>query len=301
MNHTIPLSARAPRAFTPPTLAKKHDAACETWASSKAKSRGKKPALPRFFIAVPTLTEKDTIGQLMFELGLVPITRDQTRMATLKALLNDDRDDDAAALEGFWQKKELHEAQLEIWDEQERQRRLDQLADPDTERQPFEQPEDPTTMRERIHAQEVVDEMVAKTPALRKLLAAQTTYTKRYQTMTMRVHLRGWEGLETQRVADTGPDMPELVTEECLEELREEIGRDAWLELHRNIDAMYALSPEEVGNFASPSESGSNPDGSSKEGELETASGDSTGPETETKSSSAPIPEPASDQTTEPS
>lgn len=299
MSQHIPLTARAPRRFTPPTLQRKNDADRTAWAESKEKSRGPKPPLPVFYIAVPTLAEKDTIGQLMFELGLTPTTRDQIRMATLKALLNDDREDDATFLEGFWHQKEIHENQLDIWQEQETQRRLDELADPTTKREPFEEPADPTSLRDRIRAQELVDGVVAQTYELRKLLAAQSTYTTRYATMTMRVHLRGWEGLETQREAEGGNGMPDLVTEDCLDRLRDEIGRDAWRELHRNIDAMYSLSAEEVGNSGSPSENVSSPVGSSKGDAPETDSGASIGPDETMKSSSEPTPEAESGQTTE--
>lgn len=296
MKSTIPLTARAPRAFTPPTLEAKHQAALEEYTGPKKGA----PAKPVFFIAVPTLLERETIGQLMFELGAMPVTRDTIRNATLEALIarDDDGEEDAAWLEGHWQQTEIYEDQLEIWQQQENQRLIDEWHDPSKKREAFPMPEALTSLKDRIRAKNLVDEVVARDARVRRLLAAQTRYGKQYEIMGMRVHLRGWEGLETTRSAVGGDGLPDLVTEECAEALREEIGTDAWRELWQSIDSMYGLSKEEVGNSGSPLENGSTGGGSKSAGP-ETDTGISSGTPTETKSSSPPSPGSASDQTTE--
>ena len=301
MQMTIPLTARSPRAFTPPTLARKHDEECEAWAKSKSKSRGPKPEKPVFMLAVPTLSEKETIGQLMFELGVYPTSRDSVRNATLEALLEhggEKAEDDAAWLEGHWQKTEIYEQQLELWQEQENQRLLDQWQNPKTAREAFPMPEPMTDVRDRIKAHKMVDGIIARDATVRRMLAAQTRYGRVYEIMSVRVHLRGWQGLETQREAVSELHLPDIVTEESIDALREEIGRDAWRELWAEIDSMYALTKAEVGNSDSPGESEPTKDGS-KPGKRKTGSGTSNGTRKARKSSSQPTPEPESDQTTE--
>lgn len=300
MNTTIPLTARAPRSFTPPTLARQHDQATEKWAKSKAKNRGPKPVLPVFFLAVPTLSERETIGNLMFELGVYPVTRETVRNATLEALMLADEEkgeDDAAWLESHWQASELYEEKLELWREKETQRQIDVWQNNKLKDEPLPMPDQMTSVRDRIKARNMVDEVVRNDSNVRRLLSAQTTYGTSYELMSMRVHLRGWEGLETQREAISERFRPDIVTEECIEKLREEIGDAAWKELYVTIDSMYSLSREEVGNSDSPSESEQSQDGSKPE-KAATDAGDSSGTASETSSSSEPTPDLESDKTT---
>lgn len=301
MQMTIPLTARTPRAFTPPTLARKHDEAQQAWAKSEAKSRGPKPEQPVFMIAVPTLSERETIGQIMYELGVYPTSRETVRNATLEAILEhngETAEEDAAWLEGHWQQNELYEDQLELWQQQENQRLIDEWQNPKSKREAFPMPEPMNSVRDRIKAKNMVDAVVARDRTVRRLLAAQTRYGRIYEIMSMRVHLRGWQGVKTQREAVSDQYLPEIVTEESIEKLREEIGLVAWREIWASIDGMYALGAEEVGNSDSPSENESTSDGS-KQGEEKTDSGTSNGTAEEHKSSSQPTPDQESGQTTE--
>lgn len=301
MRTTIPLTARAPRAFTPKALLDQYEERREAWSRTPSKKRAERPEKPVFYIAVPTLTERDTIGQLMFELGIVPVTRDDIRHATLRAAIENEDDENAeetaAWLEGFWLQKEIDDNQLELWQEQENQRLIDQWADPETKREPFPRPEPVTTLKDRMRAKDIVDAIVARSPSVRRLVGEQQAYSKKYDLLSMRVHLRGWQGLKTEREAEGGPGMPDLVTEECLEALRDEIGNAAWREIALSIDGMYSLSAGEVGNFGSPQGSGSTSDGSTPV-KPKTDSGTSLGSEKAEPSSSEPTPAPASEATT---
>lgn len=283
---TIPLTAREPRAFTPPSLEARYEASLP-----KKPKKGKKlPPKPQFYIAVPTLAERETIGSIMFELGVIQVSRETTRNATLEAAIEMYGEDEALWLESHWQQTDLWEGLLDIWEEQERQRLLDNLANPKkAEKEPAPKPEPLTTLKDRLKAKRLVDEIIAKDAPLRTLLARQTRYGREYEIMSMRVHLRGWQGLETQREAASGDNAPEIVTEDCIMALREEVGQHAWRELFREIDDQYGLSAEEVGNSDSPPESGLPPTGSTPTPPKE--SGDSHGTSTEQKSSSEPAPE----------
>lgn len=296
----VPLTARDPRPFTPATLAKRHEDALEE--HQKAGGKGKKPPKPVFYIAVPTLTERETIGSLMFELGLVQVSRDTVRNATLEeclALLGDEGEETALFLESHWQQTAFYEDQLELWAEQEQQRMLDEWENPATKREALPQPPQLTTLNDRLRAKRVVDEIVSQSQRLRRLLAQQTRYAKESEIMMVRVHLRGWEGLATQREAHAGGGQVELITEDCATALREEIGPDAWRELWLEIDGQYKLTGQEVGNSGSRPANGSQSIGSTPAPEEE--SGASLGTETASKSSSTPAPEAESGTTTGPS
>lgn len=299
---TIPLTAREPRPFTPkPLIAKFEEARAEFDAKKKGKDKASAkygPKKPVFHIAVPTLSERETISSLMFELGVVQVSRDTIRHAILEFLLakgvpnypDEDGEETALFLESHWQQTQIYEDQMDFWQQQENQRLIDLWHSPEKAREvPADVPKPLTTMRDRLRAKRVVDEVVAVDPHLRRLLATQTAHARLNQIMMMRVHLRGWDNLDTPREAEgggvTGVD---LVTEDCLSMLREEIGDPAWYELRREIMGQYELGAEEVGNSDSPPENMSPNTGSTPS--PEEGSGDSHGTDTEAKSSSEPTP-----------
>ena len=297
---SIPLTARDPRSFTPLALRKRYEDDIE--AHQRSKSKGKKPALPVFHIAVPTLIERETIGSLMFELGMVQVTRETVRNAVLEeciALLGDEGEDTALFLETHWQQTAFYEDQLELWAQQEQQRLLDEFENPATKRDAIAQPVQLTTIQDRMRAKRVVDDLVSRSQRIRRLLAAQTRYGKESEIMMLRLHLRGWEGLKTNRSAAGGGGEIELVSEDAITNLREEIGPDAWRELWMEVDSQYHLGAEEVGNSDSRPENGSQSTGSTPAQEEE--SGASPGIDTATKSNSTPAPDPESGTTTGPS
>jgi hypothetical protein len=289
---TIPLTARDPRPFTPPALAKLHENALEEHQRAKGKPADK-PKKPVFYIAVPTLVERETIGSFMFELGLVQVTLDSIRNATLKAakeLIEGDAGEETALfLESHWQQTAIHDEQVDLWQQQESQRLIDEWEDRGTAREPYPMPPALTTLDDRIRAKEVVDDLIARSRTLRRLFAAQARFSKENEIMMLRVHLRSWDGLATTREAEGGGGEAELVTEECIDALREEIGPKAWKELWQEVDGQYHLAADEVGNSASPPASGRKNDGSTPSPGEE--SGDSRGTASATSSSSEQIPE----------
>jgi hypothetical protein len=222
------------------------------------------------------------------------------RNATLEEcleLLGDDGEETALFLESHWQQTQFYEEQLELWAQQEQQRLLDEFENPSTKRDPIPQPGHLTTLQDRLRAKRVVDDLISRSTRLRRLLAAQTRYAKESEIMTLRLHLRGWDGLKTQREAEGGGGHVELVTEDCATALREEIGPDAWRELWAEVDSQYHLDKAEVGNSGSRPENGSRNTGSTPS--PEEVSGDSPGTSTDSKSSSTPGPDLESGTTTE--
>lgn len=292
MTRTLPLTARQPRPFTPPTLERRYLADLDAWDAADRAFReaeagtgtkpGKKPVKPAIFLAVPTSLERDTISSLLFELGVVQVTRETVRNVTLEeafSVYGDEKGEEVATfLEGFWLQQQLYEDRFAIWQEQERQRVIDEAAGGD-KREPYPMPEHDASIRDRMRAKREVDDLIAKSQRLRRKLGEQTSYAQVNGTMLVRLHARGWEGLKTQREAigpaADGQGFPpaEILTEECTAALREELGNAAWTELIVEIDGQYALSPGEVGNSDSPPGNGSKSVGSTADGEASNGGG----------------------------
>lgn len=299
---TIPLTARAPRSYTPPTLEAHYEEKLAAWADAPEDERGEKPIKPVFHIAVPTLVERELIGSLLYELGLIEVRQDRVRTATLEEAIVHlpDGEEQALFLESHWQMQGLHEQQLEIWAERETQRMLDQMEKPDEDLKPIPKPAPLTTLADRIKAKNVTEELYEKSARLRRLMAKRASWDRENQIMMLRVHLRGWEGLETQREGESNPgiaDGIDIVTTDAITALREEIGGVVWEELYVSIDGMYQLKQDEVGNYASRPANGPQTNGS--KAPTGKASGGSPGRKKAKKSNSAPARARGSRQTTE--
>lgn len=262
MASTLPLTARQPRPHTPAALRTAHEEALAAWEDGG--QEGDKPQLPEFYIAQPTLAERDNLNSLLFELGMVQVTRETIRNKMLDVafdIYGEEKGEELGAfLEGFWQRADAYEQEYADWQEQEKQRKLDEAEDPKKKRDPYPEPEQTTTLRERIRAKNEVDALIDRSPDVRRLVAKQTAFGRENANMMARLHLRGWRGLKTQREAQGGPPA-ELVTEECAAALRAEIGTQAWGQLVAYIEAAYVLSQEEMGNLDSRPENGSSRDG----------------------------------------
>lgn len=321
---TIPLTARQPRSYTPPSLRARYAAELDVYDARERARRANEgkpdalrktlpdgpdtpPVMPIIFLAVPTLLERDTIGSLMFELGVIQVTRESIRNVMLEEafeVYGEEKGEEVATfLETFWQQQEVFEDRNALWGEQERQRLLDEWGGGD-KRDPAPLPEHDSPLRSRLRAKREVDQLVALSGKVRRLLGQQTDYARQNATMLARTHCRGWEGLATQREA-IGADLhggypaAEVLTEECTGALREEIGTQAWQELCNEIDDSYNLSAAEVGNSGSPLVTSPSGAGSiEEEGAAGEPSGDSPGTIAVTKSSSTRRPKPASGPTT---
>jgi len=289
MSKTLPLTARQPRPYTPPAIEKRHMAELDAWEAGGKK--GKAPVKPIIMVAVPTSLERDTISSLLFELGVVQVTRETVRNIILEecfSLYGDEKGEELALfLEGFWVQQELFEDKVAFWQEQERQRLLDEFHG-GKKRDPIPMPEHDSSVRDRMRAKREVDTIIEKSQLVRRKLGEQTSYSQVNGTMLVRLHCRGWQGFETQREAiapaadGSGFPPAEILTEECTALFREELGHEAWQQLVVEIDGQYGLKAAEVGNSDSPPENGSKSDGSTAGGE-ESDAGASLGTNAATK------------------
>lgn len=308
--NTVPLTARKPRSYTPPFLKARYETAAGLYdeqlrahsmavAANEGKAAaepkvpdpghpGEKPQLPIFFLAVPTALERSQIGTLMFELGVIQITRETVRNAVLEecfTLHGDEKGEELALfLEDFWQRQQAYEEDSQLWAQQERQRLIDGWHG-GVQRDPYEMPRQRTGLKDRLRAKREVDAIIEKSQTVRRVLGAQQDYGRANAEMLIRVHLRGWQGLRTQREAvnpgESGQPPAELLTLDCASALLDEIGPQAWDELFREIDNQYGLTPEEVGNSDLPPVSEPTPDGSGEASEGQ--DGSSGGPSPGTK------------------
>lgn len=308
---TLPLTARAPRPFTPFTLQDRYNKALDAWDRKRTAREdilranegqpdalrvppppepGQKPELPVFMIAVPTALERAQSGSLMFELGVYPISRETVRNVVLEecfTLYGDDAGDELASfLDNFWTLQNVADQDMAIWAEQERQRVLDEMETGKV-REPTALPRPRNPTKDRIRAQREVDRIMETSATARRIVAKQQDFNRLNGVMMIRTHLRGWSGLRTQREAihpgSSGSPPVEILTEACADALLEEIGDTAWQELINEIDSQYGLSREEVGNFDSRLDTAQTADGSPEgsDAKAENPSGVSPGAPTE--------------------
>lgn len=268
-----------------------------------------------FYLRVPTWEDRDMISLRMYAMGVREVNAQQIQAMIVSEIFNviaDENEADEAArfLEGFWQRQQQHNRDRQEWMEQEALRRGDAMES-GIDFEPAPEPKETTTTRERARASLLVSDITDGSERLRNKLADQQLYSKRFSTMIARFGLAGWKGIETEAVFDKAPIMDaQTLSKETVESIRSELmGLDAtgaaWEELTNECERMYDLPRSAEKNSSSPPESSSPPDGSpTRNSESGTSDGSSSSSEEtapQPGSSSEPIPADTSTTASEPS
>jgi hypothetical protein len=258
-----------------------------------------------FLLRIPTWADRDLMAMRMYSLGVREVGPDQIRalmISELYTLFPDDNEADEAArfMEGFWQRQQNYVTKMAEYEEQEALRRGDALlAKVAFEAAP--QPVDPITPRERSRAALLQADVIDCSERLRNKLTDQQLYNHRYKAIVARLTIAGWMGLKTEAAFETRAslDAP-VLTKETIEALRGELMEldqtgAAWDELTDKCERMFDLPRGTEKNSSSPAGSSPPPAGSTTSS-TESASSDGSSTSIEetdpaTGSSSEQIPD----------
>ena len=220
-----------------------------------------------FLLRIPTWADRDLMAMRMYSLGVREVGPDQIRALMISefyTLFPDDNEADDAArfMEGFWQRQQDYARKMAEWDEQEALRRSDALiAKIEFEAAP--QPVDPVSPRERARAALLQADVIDCSERLRNKLTDQQLYNHRYKAIVARLTIAGWQGLKTEAAFEmrAALDAP-VLTKETIESLRSELmdldqTGAAWDELTEKCERMFDLARGTEKNSSSPA--GSSP------------------------------------------
>lgn len=279
----IPLSALR-RPFTPPSL------------------EAEPPKVsPVITLREPTEHEGDLLGMELFRRGVAPVTQETIRATMIDEIYvlfttevegqpdESKADEFAALLEEVWQHEGAYQAAVEIWKEQEIQRRRDKaLGAAVPEADDF--PKNNCPVRTKARSQLLIDDVTAKSQRIRDLIVQQNGYEFAQRRMIARLYITDWKNCGSKPVFVEGDEM---LTEASLDGLWKEIGPAARREVEREIESSFDLGEEERKNSDLPAGSGQEGSGSQEPSSAsESKDGSLTG------SSSEQTPGDASDATT---
>lgn len=258
--------------------------------------------VPVFYIHVPTYAQRDSLSQLLYASGCMPVTIEHGRSVQISELYeiysldpaNDsprrvevevyneadpdnpiveiqefpkllgDPDEMAAFLEGYWQRSAIYERLIMDWGTQEKERLIDQLHGAEkVDGMPLPPP--PYSPLETARMTRMTMELLALSVPFRRLQSLYTDYSTREDLMLFRLFCAGWDGFETKPVfLKTGP-----LGEATVEKLRRELARrdpqnpnQDWLEVVNEIRELMVVDKELEKNSASPLGNDSSPNGS---------------------------------------
>lgn len=217
---------------------------------------------PVFWITVPTPTQRDSLASSLYRAGAVEVTQEFLRATMIDDLYNhypeEQAEEHAQLLDGFWQTHRADELAFAAWHEQEIERQKDVAAGaPDLG--PAPQPIKVTPHRTKARAQLLVHEITEKSPRVQALMQRRLEFGKAQDTAMMRLHIvkvDNMPALAGVRVALDG-----MLPTAHVEQIRNAITDAAWRELMAKIDGGYSLSEEEEKNSVSPLGSSSDPSG----------------------------------------
>lgn len=293
MSH-VPLTAARTMPFTPDAL------------GTFIPAEGDKPAQVikhptiEFFLRVPTWEDRDMISLRMYAMNVREVTTEQIQAVIVSEIYevieNDDEADDAARfLEGFWSRQRTFSLDMRQWEEQEAIRRLD-AAEAKIDFEPEPQPAENTTPRERARAAMLVQLVTDGSQRLRDKLTDQQLYSRRFASVVARLVIAGWSGLDATAAFEPRPVLDaQALTKETIEQIRSELMEidgtgAAWTELTNECERMFDLPQSAEKNSFSPPENTSPPDGSpTKNTASDTSDGNSTSSEPTAESSSSSI------------
>lgn len=218
----------------------------------------KSDPVPVFYLHIPTYAQRDSLSQLLYAAGCMPVTVEHGRSVLVSELyevyaldpaaapprmvevevynpedpdnptttfeerpkLHGDPDEMAAFLEGYFQRADIYEKIILDWGAQEKERLIDQLHGAEKE-DGLPLPPAPFTPRETARSTMMSMDMLDLSPAYRRLQSRYADYETREDLMLFRLFCAGWDGLETKpSFLKSGP-----IGEATTELLREELAR----------------------------------------------------------------------------
>jgi hypothetical protein len=251
---------------------------------------------PVFFIRVPTFAMRDKMAAILFQRGMVPPTITESRGILIDALyelyiaehgatLGEAKaDEDAAFLEEYWTKAEVHEELVNAWSIREATRLFDVahgVPRDKVDQEPI--PPAPYTMREQAKQARITMHVIHNHERFRAYQARFVSQGQEESDGIMRLFLSHWTGcgdVEAER------DELDRLTTDCIEKLR------GWLQengAHEAWDAVVSMVKSQFGapgglekNLGSPSGMNSNLTGLlTQNEELASSDGSSTTSPTE--------------------
>lgn len=287
----IPLTAREPIEFSPPSLPKHLQG-----------PDPEEPGKPKFrlIVRVPTMMERDGYAAALVRGGVIHYTRQQIRDLSLAGVqeLFDEKEHEElqALLQEVWTVADA-EAQCER-EQQDKLREIHEKAagtntkiDPKDVIKELEKivPSAQMDKSRRVRGIAINQELMSRYQPLIHAIASLAEQDAKRAWLNAEVYVAGWKGLEHE---PEGNGRGGLKTHE-VEYLRREIGADAFDELSEFITAMQAIDGEEEKNLASLLENTSAQTGSTQS--ESTASSDDG---SSTAEPSGSIPEAESPKTT---
>lgn len=270
--------------------------------------RAKYPTPQTFTIAIPTSVERDQLNSRLVALGLSQPTQEVLRATMIDELFyqrwyepEDGQEFDANRnetiaeehanlLDSVWMRSQAHDAAIESWQEQERERSKDEMAGAPY-RPATPMPVKVISARDNARAQLLIDRMMAQSQRMRDLAANQMDFARRNAMMLVRMHLVAapWADFPVERDPKNN-----AISAEAVSNLREAMDDTSWTQLVGHIDRMYQLDGYERKNSVSPLESSPLPGGSTEPSDVSADSGGNS-----TTSNIVPLHADASETTTD--
>ena len=240
----------------------------ETMDRTVAEMTAARPTPQVFLIAVPTSVERDRINARLVSLGLSQVGQEQMRATMIDELFYQDwrpdgyegewtaaqneaaAEDHANFLDGVWQRNEAHDLAITRWQEQERERILDE-ADGAPPRPRADLPPKIITPRENAKQQLLIDRMMKRSQRLRNLAAEGADFSRQDAVILVRAHLVGVQGFDPP-VPIERDRQTKALSEAAVLALREAIDDRSWVELVSFIDRLYKVDGGEEKNSVSP-------------------------------------------------
>lgn len=300
MNLPIP-TTDSPVEFTPLALIESYSAAVDAYSAAvdaytEAKERGenpkepKKPPRPAVFLVRPASEiDFEKLGFELFRHNIAPPTQDTFRAAMIDEIFelygDEEGEEKAGLLDAYWSAEDVYNGEIEAWQVQDRQRRIDE-ANGAAKRTPEPLPSRTMGLRDRNKATLLAEEMRRKSARLRDMVVEMSSFGPKQSAGIARLTIDGWQNLETPYENVNG-----IIPEATWDALRKEIGKDATKELIDYASGFAALSTEDVGNSGSPLETAAT-DAPSPEpsGEPEASDGVSTSAAEDSPSTSTSTP-----------
>lgn len=222
------------------------------------------PAPLVFTLKIPTSIERDQINSRLIRLGLSNVSQQHMRATMIEELFEMDwgkgskeaneaeAEDIANFLDGCWQRQEVHDNAIGAWEEQERERIMDEAyGAPARERAPL--PPKIITVRELARMHLLVDRVMSESQRMRDLTAKATDFNRANSVLLFRIHVkavrRGSESLPIEW--DQALD---VMTEQSFAQIREALDDVTWNDVVTHINNLYVLNGYEEKNSGSPLE-----------------------------------------------